>query len=141
MSEQDTLVGKEITAVHLADDRGAIRFDIKGGEPVVARCDGDCCSSTWIEHVEGPEQLIGCEVLAVEDINMPEGAPTEHREFTDVVAYYGLKITTSKGDTILDYRNDSNGYYGGNLSWPDDRDFYGGVHGQNVSTQQWKQIA
>jgi hypothetical protein len=40
---------------------------------------------------------------------------------------------------VIDYRNESNGYYGGELCWPDDH-FYGGVHGQNVSTEQWVDV-
>jgi len=36
-----------------------------------------------------------------------------YRKNPDCVAYYGLKITTEKGRAMIDYRNDSNGYYGG----------------------------
>ena len=53
---------------------------------------------------------------------------------------YGVKITTDKGHIVIDYRNASNGYYGGNLSWPDDSYFYGGVHGQNESNEEWVDI-
>ena len=31
----------------------------------------------------------------------------------DTVAYYGVKITTTRGIAVIDFRNDSNGYYGG----------------------------
>jgi hypothetical protein len=58
----------------------------------------------------------------------------------EIIAFYGLKITTDKGDIIIDYRNSSNGYYGGNLSWPNDNYFYRGVFGQNVSTEEWKPL-
>ena len=33
----------------------------------------------------------------------------------DVMAYYGLGITTEHGTAVVDFRNDSNGYYGGYL--------------------------
>ena len=36
-------------------------------------------------------------------------------EVTACVAYYGLKITTDNGRAVIDYRNSSNGYYGGSL--------------------------
>lgn len=55
----------------------------------------------------------------------------------ECIKYYGFKITTSKGHIIIDYRNSSNGYYGGSLEWPDTDYFYGGVYRQNVSTQKW----
>ena len=41
---------------------------------------------------------------------------------------------------MIDYRNESNGYYGGNLCW-DDESFYGGVYGQNVSTMNWQNVS
>ena len=139
MHEQEGhgMVGKTIMAVYLANDQKAIRFDTQEGDEIVAKADGDCCSSTWIEHVEGVGALIGAKVLAVEDIEMPDlGSPDDY----DVVAYYGCKITTDKGHCILDYRNSSNGYYGGNLSWAAEGYFYGGVYGQNVSSMVWEAL-
>jgi len=138
MEYKDILVGRKIVAVYLADDKKAIRFDLEDGEEVIAKTDGDCCSHSWIENVEGVDALIGGTVAAVEDIEMPDlGQPKGEY---GVVAYYGCKITTDKGHCILDYRNDSNGYYGGNLAWPGDY-FYGGVWGQNVSTLDWQKLS
>ena len=135
---KNPLIGKTVRAVHLADDKGAIRFDVDGCEPIIARADGDCCSHTWIEGLDTPSLLIGGEVTAVEDLAMPDlGQPDEY----DVIEYYGCKITTTKGACVIDYRNSSNGYYGGSLSWPSDDYFYGGVYGQNVSKEEWKQVA
>ena len=37
----------------------------------------------------------------------------KHHAGVDVVAYYGVKITTEHGRCTIDFRNDSNGYYGG----------------------------
>jgi hypothetical protein len=61
-------------------------------------------------------------------------------EDPDVLAFYGCKISTDGGEIVIDYRNDSNGYYGGSLSWPGEH-FYGGVHNQNVSKEEWREIA
>lgn len=130
------LIGKTIQAVFLAEDSQAIKFDLKDGDSIIALADGDCCSYTWIEYVETPKNLLGV-VKKVEDIDMPD---LGNMDGSCVVAYYGCKITTDKGTCLLDYRNDSNGYYGGYLSWPG-KHFYGGVFGQNVSQQVWKQIA
>jgi hypothetical protein len=132
----DILIGKVVISVDLEQSGAAIRFNLADGESITARADGDCCSSTWIENVDGAEQLIGT-VLSVEDIPMPDlGSPNSY----DVIAYYGCKITTDKGFSVIDYRNSSNGFYGGSLSWSDDG-FYGGVHGQNGNISGWKQIA
>ena len=54
-------------------------------------------------------------VTAVEDLDMPEGKPSEFHTDPDSLQFYGCKISTDRGEIVIDYRNDSNGYYGGNL--------------------------
>lgn len=139
---ENPLVGKKVLAVYLADDKKAIKFDVEGADPIIARADGDCCSNSWIETVETPEHLLGT-VTAVEDVDMPDrGSPVNDDGYGDVIAYYGCKIHTDRGSCLLDYRNESNGYYGGSLEWPGKASyFYGGVFGQNVSKEDWKKIA
>lgn len=140
---QNPLVGKTVTAVHLAEDGGAIRFDVNGGEPIVARADGDCCSHTWIENVQAPENIVGSPIVAVEDVGGAQADTGEQGD--DCVSFYGCKITSGKGSTLIDYRNESNGYYGGSLEWPvpdgEHDPFYGGVHGQNISKNVWRRLA
>jgi hypothetical protein len=131
------MVGKTINAIKLADDKEAILFVTDAGE-IIARCDADCCSSTWVEHIELPAKGFPAMVLAVDDLDLP-GSDNSHPEF-DCLQVYGCKITTDKGEIVIDYRNSSNGYYGGNLSWPDDKYFYGGVYGQNVSKMVWVDV-
>ena len=130
----NALVGKKVVAVHLAEDKTKLRFDIEGDKPMFAFVDADCCSETYIESVETPENLIGV-VLQVEDIDMPDlGLPATRQE---VVSYYGCKIHTEKGSCLVDYRNESNGYYGGSLVWPGD---YGYERKQTVENK-WQKIA
>ena len=59
-------------------------------------------------------------VRAVEEVTMTNlgNIPTAHHPTIDVwVQYYGVKITTEHGRALIDYRNDSNGYYGGFHRW------------------------
>lgn len=141
-ADVNPLIGKVVTAVWLAKDRQAVAFDF-GDQQLVAKVDGDCCSLTWIENIDNPEALIGATVTAVESIEMPDlgNVGTPHQPSVDEVSYYGERITSTKGICVIDYRNDSNGYYGGSLSWPGDSYYYGGVHGQNVSAEEWQRIA
>lgn len=121
------LIGKTLTNVELAQDKKAIRFTVDG-ETVVARCDGDCCSETWIESIEMPAGGLPAKILEALDLDLPSSSYE--------LALYGLKLVTDKGDFVLDYRNESNGYYGGSLSWPGEY-HYGGVYGQNNSSEPW----
>ena len=128
------LVGKTLSNVELAADKKAIRFTVDG-QPLVVKCDGDCCSDTWIESVEMP--VGGLPAIFLEAANLD--LPSQDND-GDLIQFYGLKLTTDKGDLVLDYRNQSNGYYGGNLSWPEEY-HYGGVYGQNNSKEEWMPAA
>lgn len=130
------LVGKTVTAIYIAEDKEAIRFDLDNGESIVAKCDADCCSYTWIEHVTLPALGFPFLVLAEKDVELPEDIENDG----DYIQFYGFALETDKGDFLLDYRNSSNGYYGGSLSWPNDKHFYGGVFGQNVSEEKWQPV-
>jgi len=135
--EKHILLNKIITDMKIASDKMALLF-ILGEEEIIARADADCCSHTWIENVELPVNGFPAKVISVTNLNLPDSGDPE-------LAFYGLKIQTDKGDIIIDYRNESNGYYGGDLVWPsvDEDDyshFYGGVYGQNISNNEWKEI-
>lgn len=124
------LVGKTLTGVKLATDKEAIKFQTTDGD-IVARCDADCCSYTWIESIENTIRDFPALVTSAEDIE--DGLPetVENDPEHDYLQFYGFKVTTDKGVLVIDYRNSSNGYYGGSLSWPGEY-FYGGVYGQNA---------
>ena len=126
------LVGKTIKEMKIADDKQAILFICDDGEHV-AKCDADCCSYTWVESIEFSKDWFPCKVIEACDIDMPE-------EDYELIAFYGFKIITDKGHMVIDYRNESNGYYGGSLEWPDSSYFYGGVYNQNVSNEKWIDI-
>lgn len=131
---KEILIDKIITAVYLSSDKTAIKFDFDGGD-VLSFAEGECCSYSWIEHVENPENLIGASVLSVVDKDMPDlGDQPDH----DCMSYYGLEITTAKGYCLIDYRNDSNGYYGGCLVWPED--WHHSLYLKN-HTKDWGKIA
>jgi hypothetical protein len=136
VSNDQILVGLTLKGVKLAKDKQSILFQTDKGDIKVA-VDADCCSTTWIESIELPALGFPSKVISVANLDMPDLGDIEG---CDVVAYYGCKIVTDGGEIIIDYRNDSNGYYGGNLSWPGDY-FYGGVYGQNVSASEWVDIS
>ena len=134
--DKNPLIGKTITGFELTNDRKAMRFLVVDGEPIVAMCDADCCSETWVEHISLPARGFPALVMEAGDIEMPDLGDMPDR---DVVAYYGFHLKTAKGDMVIDYRNDSNGYYGGDLSWPGQYHF-GGVYGQNLAIRAWRGV-
>lgn len=131
------LIGKKVVDVKIADDEQAMLFVTDDGQHLVVQVDADCCSYTWIESVEMPALGLPFNVISCEDLDMPDLGDIPGCDF---VQYYGAKIITDKGEMIIDYRNDSNGYYGGNIVWPGDDCFYGGVYGQNNSSMDWVDV-
>ncbi len=131
------LENKIILDIKIADDQKALKFITNDGE-IIAKTDGDCCSNSWIENIDLPINGFPARVISVDNLDLDKESEGEHG--SEVTQFYGLKITTDKGDILLDYRNESNGYYGGNLHWPDESYFYGGVYGQNISTENWINI-
>ena len=121
----NALIGKTLTGIEVSEDRYRMICNTPDGE-IVGETFADCCSDTWIEHVELPAGGFPAIVSAVEQIEMPEQALSEFRGATadqECRQFYGTKITTDKGEIIIDYRNDSNGYYGGSLDWPEEDNY------------------
>lgn len=135
---KNLLINKSIVSMQIASDKQALLFTTVEGENLIARVDADCCSYSWIESIELPALGFPFTIISIDDLDLP-GSDDNHPEH-DCLQVYGAKITTDKGDLIIDYRNSSNGYYGGSMCWPGDDYFYGGVHGQNISSEEWEDI-
>ena len=122
MDIKKKLVGKTIVGYSLDDAGERLVLLMQDAEPVILETESEGCSHldgtsyTWIESLDAPEALLGT-VTDVEEIAMPDLGNIDGTRYkgVDEVKYYGLKITTDKGRCVIDYRNDSNGYYGGSL--------------------------
>lgn len=104
----DKLIGKEILKVFLNQEKTEMIISTNKGE-VKVDVYGDCCSYSWIEHMSLIDNLFS-EVLDVvnydiEDVDIEYG----------LLQIYKTTIKTKKGDCDIEYRNESNGYYGGCL--------------------------
>lgn len=112
MDDFKDLVGKTVTAIKVDEPKGGtIIFETDAGT-FLYQAEGDCCSSSWFEHVTGVESLIGQRVEMAEEIEAP-AIPPEDEAGHDVLCNYGYRLTTAKGFFEIEMRNDSNGYYGG----------------------------
>ena len=115
-------IGKKIKSFFLEDDGRSITFFFDDGSLKKLYAYDDCCSYTWIESLDNEDAWKDATVINCEDIEMPNlgNIPGgRFKEIDDCVQYYGMKITTNKGVCVIDYRNSSNGYYGGSLELRD----------------------
>lgn len=125
-SEYLPLVGRKLKSVKVINDRGTLVFEFADGA-ISYLATGDCCSHTWIEHLEVPAGIEGAEISGVTDhpvidatedndknpITSPE-SDWYQREH-ECLQLYQTVFHTNKGDISTEYRNSSNGYYGGRL--------------------------
>lgn len=112
MSEFKDLVGKKVLS--FLGNKDTLCFKTDAGIFTYG-CEGDCCSSSWFEHVSGVPQLIGHTVISAQTIDMPD-IPKEQQRDEDIA--YGYQLTTDKGHFLVEMRNSSNGYYGGWVNDP-----------------------
>lgn len=115
----NSLVGRTVEAIQLSSDAEQLFIHFTDGTADKLQVEADCCSSTWIEHVQGVKQFVGATVTAVDNLDMPDLTPDDDCTKGDCIQYYGLKITTTNGALVIDYRNASNGYYGGSICLAD----------------------
>lgn len=81
--------------------------------------EAECCSETWIESISNVNNLIGEMVLSVErkqfnNLYIEIAKSEDERECLEI---FGYTIKTMKGYTDIEFRNESNGYYGGDVRY------------------------
>jgi len=118
------LVGLTVTSIDLSDDRTTlILTGERDGAQATYRLEteGDCCSQTWIEGVYEESALIGHTIAKAEELKLTTAFNgNDHTAlgegfYEDGMAFYGLALSTERGRFVIDYRNSSNGYYGGSI--------------------------
>lgn len=108
----DGLVGHVVESVHPGKETCVIETT-KG--TFLLGADGDCCSSSWFEHIDD-DGVAGGTVTAVEDSGAPDGWADPGQGDHECLQFYFTTIKTTKGRLLLEMRNSSNGYYGGYYS-------------------------
>ena len=122
----EKIIGKKILKFIVNEDKEHFLINFIDGTIVSYAVFGDCCSYSWIEHVTIPDDINGAEILEVKEPEMPPYDNHECKPNTgedaygnecghDHLQFYHVAFETSKGTIILEYRNNSNGYYGGYL--------------------------
>ena len=111
------LVGHKVVGVY-KDGDGDFAFALDDDTYVTGSPEGDCCSYTWVEHVSGVKELVGKEIVSFTENTEFDSHENVDETPYDCLALYGISLHTEDGHQIdIDYRNDSNGYYGGWLNW------------------------
>jgi hypothetical protein len=111
-----TAIGRQVTGVRLSKDRDWIALDLDNGDQLAADVESECCSETEIRHLSGVDVLLRYPITGFSDDPLPNPVERPERDWPQPSeSQYGLTIRTTGGVFTLDYRNYSNGYYGGGL--------------------------
>lgn len=116
MSGLQELVGTTIKEIRVQLPQGHyIQFMTTDNNLITYACYGDCCSETWIYAICGSEALLNHLVLSYEEVEMP--TPNDDRTRQEYDQLYCYRIRTNNGICDIEFRNSSNGYYGGSLDF------------------------
>ena len=90
------------------------------GRKVELRLSGDCCSASYFEPrcVKEVQELVGQILLGVGSIESTISdkrvESTEENDYNGgSYKYHAVKLSTDKETLVVDWRNESNGYYDG----------------------------
>ncbi len=108
------LVGQTVKSILISADETVLVFVCEEGKPFVFNATGDCCGCSYFNDIVGVEALIGQRVNMVTDVDMGVLDTVEEYE---TIQFYGIKLATSAGTATIVYRNESNGYYGGDCEF------------------------
>jgi hypothetical protein len=111
------MLGRKLLSVAITDDGEVVTFEFQDGFSRSFAVGGDCCSCSWIEHLEMPNDVAGATLLSVQEsapITQDHDAHDEENG-DDCIQVYNTSFRTDRGEIILEFRNSSNGYYGGYL--------------------------
>ena len=109
------LIGRKVLSYKFEDGGEKVVFETDKGK-IVYEAFGDCCSSSFFSDITGIDNLLGSEVLEVverQEWSDEEIKKAEAQGSYDVLSLYGYLIKTARGTCDIEFRNDSNGYYGG----------------------------
>jgi hypothetical protein len=107
--EQKTLFGKKLIGVNLEPGNEQLCLLTEDGQNIWLRVEAERCSETWIEHITEPKYP--ATILSVEEKDLGS-APATKQEYDKK---YSTILATDQGNLEIEFRNSSNGYYGGSL--------------------------
>lgn len=127
-------MGKRILKIEIdKENQHFLKFSTDKGE-IIYQAEGDCCSESWFYGFNGVLALLGFVVYTVEKVDMGEIKGYVGRQ--EETCAYCIKLTSTGGHTDIEFRNSSNGYYGGEVVFLGTNDKYQGEFKKIV----WQEI-
>lgn len=100
-----------------------VKLELEDGRTLNLALGAGCCSHSYYTDVKQFHELLGAAIQNVEEregrIDRLEDQKDEDGWYVGEVTmkWHFLVFTTSAGHVTIDWRNDSNGYYDGEVKW------------------------
>ena len=106
------LVGKTMVEAGPSEDKSEFIFKDTEGNYYRLYHSQECCESVSIEDICGsPEDLIGYPILQAEESTSNTNPEDIKKEYQDSFTWTFYRITTMKGQVVIRWYGESNGYY------------------------------
>lgn len=119
------IIGKTVQQVRMNPARTYLVFDCTDGSKVCFYTSGDCCSRSWIEHAQNLDWIKGRKIVGLTKADLRRFNAEEKEPGTwlhpakygdDHIQVYSASFAFEDGNAFtVEFRNQSNGYYGGDL--------------------------
>jgi hypothetical protein len=118
--DPDPIIGETLVAVEFNREKDELTFICVGGRYTYTT-EGECCSTSWIEHLTIPPNIVGAKITGKTEPELPsfDGTPEGSSDQHEDLKIYHTAWQTDHGEVIAEYRNSSNGYYGGWMNGPE----------------------
>ena len=118
-TELKDLIGNKVTKIFM--NQQYLRFNTDQGD-FTYEVDGDCCSSSFFYDFYGVKNLLeNGKIKEIKTVELMSGdVLAKNTSSSDLIQVYGYQITTESTryndmTAVFSFRNESNGYYGGNI--------------------------
>jgi hypothetical protein len=121
-----SIIGKTVQQVRMNPARTYLVFDCTDGSKECFYTSGDCCSRSWIEHTTNVDWIKGRKIVGYTTADLRSFTASEKEPGTwmhpakdtydDHIQVYSASFAFEDGNAFtVEFRNQSNGYYGGEL--------------------------
>lgn len=112
------LFNQTISYIYSDEDHGYLVFIDELRQSWAYAAYGDCCSTSWFESINNMDNLLDEYIIGIEE--KPErtaesSGKSPHED--NCIVVYGYTFKTRKGYCDIEFRNESNGYYGGRCNY------------------------
>lgn len=115
-------VGAKVKSVATVEDMTGAHLLLEDGRTLTLDLYGDCCSHSFFTDGDQFNELVGSTIWAIDERDGMSD-PTigdvktvlDENDNAESISWHFLVFTTDKGHVTLDWRNDSNGYYDGEV--------------------------